>query len=643
MTKEEALNEFLKSLRVALTNSLAYPKDHPYFQECVNAFRDKAAQLFAFISPIKVIFTPDSLFADGKVMEKASLYVEIAQIFHQRKIKGIEIGPNVSIEELAAFLSAIALPVRELFKQGGMKKVLVQANLANISIEELDYSQILRGTGEIAGDVWVSLIKEAVEQNDRDKILKFADEFQKQVAQFRAKDLLEDDELRQNLAKFLEYLKNYDREKSGRFSLAIFKTVLKNKDILQGEKIDKIKSLFKHLNEEDFASLLKDEILKDQNFDALSFHLFSRISGANKDKAIAAQLFKDLSQENNMRENPMAVKKLQDLLAITNNQFISEVYRNTLSALIKGVSLEPGRQFDRAALDENYHYIILGLFAYEEHKSKLGIILEKLGEEFELAAKAKDFEYIKNILNVLKAKRKKFPADAAIFDKFDRRVSDFVENAVWNGIFNQAQENFLAGALERPSAGVDYYLSKIFQEHRTHPVCLRLFFRFFPTDIEIFYKAIEVRFTDIALVMEIAASLSAVNSPQANLVLRKMLSCGSTFLRIKILSEMQVIDETDKEFLVSILEKPDVPLKKEALLILAKHNIGIKEAVDKLLSVFSPFGIANAMLIENIGLISDANIREAAPELYVLARRHFFWNKNVRDKAGSILEIWDAR
>ncbi len=65
MDKEQAINEFLKSLRVALTNSLAYPKDHPYFQECVNAFRDKAAQLFAFISPIKVIFTPIFIY-EGK-------------------------------------------------------------------------------------------------------------------------------------------------------------------------------------------------------------------------------------------------------------------------------------------------------------------------------------------------------------------------------------------------------------------------------------------------------------------------------------------------------------------------------------------------------------------------------------------------
>ena len=57
MDKEEALHEFIKGLRIAFNNSLAYPRQHPYFVKSVDEFRQKIEVLSGFLKPIKLYIT----------------------------------------------------------------------------------------------------------------------------------------------------------------------------------------------------------------------------------------------------------------------------------------------------------------------------------------------------------------------------------------------------------------------------------------------------------------------------------------------------------------------------------------------------------------------------------------------------------
>jgi len=66
MNKEEALNDFLNGLRIALHNTSAYQREHPYFRKSTNDFKHKVDVLFNFLNPIKINIAPNSLFLDGR-------------------------------------------------------------------------------------------------------------------------------------------------------------------------------------------------------------------------------------------------------------------------------------------------------------------------------------------------------------------------------------------------------------------------------------------------------------------------------------------------------------------------------------------------------------------------------------------------
>jgi len=51
MNKEEALIEFLNGLRVAINNSLAYSRQHPFFLKTSQDFKIKKTRLLVFWIP----------------------------------------------------------------------------------------------------------------------------------------------------------------------------------------------------------------------------------------------------------------------------------------------------------------------------------------------------------------------------------------------------------------------------------------------------------------------------------------------------------------------------------------------------------------------------------------------------------------
>ena len=96
---------------------------------------------------------------------------------------------------------------------------------------------------------------------------------------------------------------------------------------------------------------------------------------------------------------------------------------------------------------------------------------------------------------------------------------------------------------------------------------------------------------------------------------------------------MQGLPEISANFALSVLEKSGARLKKEALRILIRDAQLRRQAAAALLVISSPFGMNNSLLIENIGLCSQAGLKEAGDYLGFLEHRRFFWNRGVREKA----------
>ncbi len=648
MNKEEVLNDFLKSLRIAINNASSYSGTHPYFIDSVEKFKKNADLVFGFLNPIKIGVTPNSLFLDSRYWQKMGFCVELAMIFHRRKLRSIQIEQGATVEELRYFLAGLALPVREVFKQGGLGGILKKENIAHVSIEELDYSQFLKDEGEEIRDVWEYLVAQAIGSGDSEKVSVFADNFEKIALRFKADDLLNDEELRQSVTAFLDYLKKHDQERFRTCISAMFRSVLRHKDVLGGENIDKIKVFFRHLSEEDFAGALWSGILKDENFDNLSLELFSRFTDEKMQEGIASLFLTDSFNKDSLKQNPKAIKKIQELLAQPNASLDSEVYRGRISAMLNDISSGGAFSFDRGILQKNYRLILLSMFAQEENSEKAEQIIEKISQELPEIVKVKDYQYLKYLCGALKDGRKQKPYLSRFLDVLDTRVTKIIENLFWEPAEPLSSDlrlrqgeaeplssdlEYFADTLEKSSMGVEFYLDKIFNEGKVSAYALKLFFKFFPGHKDIFYGNLEKKNTDVGFMLGIIDGLKTVDLALAIEALKNIFSFSNEFIKIEVLKAMQKLSAIDEKFTILSLEKGTPLLKRQALEALSKSEGARKEAVELLFSVKE-----NNALLENMSLIEEVCFKEASPYLTLLSKKRFFWNKQIREKAKDILE-----
>jgi len=156
------LKDFLRALKVSFKNASIYNLEHPAFISSVENLKKLIESIFEFRSPLAISFTPKSLFLDDRFWESEKIYQELGRLFHFRKIKTMEVRPGVTYDELIKFSSKITLPLKEFFREGGASEVIKHEDIHHITVEELDYHQLLKGEGEEIADVWSYLMEEGL-------------------------------------------------------------------------------------------------------------------------------------------------------------------------------------------------------------------------------------------------------------------------------------------------------------------------------------------------------------------------------------------------------------------------------------------------------------------------------------------------
>jgi len=69
-------------------------------------------------SSFRIGVAPFSLSVSEKTFEKQTLYEDLAQYLHRRKLMAIEFKKGISVSELSIFITKIALPPIDLIKEG---------------------------------------------------------------------------------------------------------------------------------------------------------------------------------------------------------------------------------------------------------------------------------------------------------------------------------------------------------------------------------------------------------------------------------------------------------------------------------------------------------------------------------------------
>jgi hypothetical protein len=637
MDKEEALHEFIKGLRIAFNNSLAYSRQHPYFLKSVEEFKLKVDILFNFLNPIKINITPESLFIDGKYLVKPLAYVELAQILHQRKIKGVEFRPGLNIDELADLLSALALSPKDIINCGGLGVLLKEATTTHILVEELDYSALLntKSNGKPA-DIWRYLFKGAVEGKDVDKINEIADNFSDGLKNITLKDIATDDKLKDNLIHFLRYLKENDKEKFSKCSKELFNYLVNSKEaVLEGDILS-LKVLFRDLNEKDFADILWSQVSREVHPDSLALSLFSTFSQGMNSEKIASLLSENVEARLSLRDDPILIKRIQDLISNADHQSVSPVYRNTLASLLKDLSSSEDFRFDPKGLRINYCFALLNILSQEDDQARIGLILARLDKEWSFIVENKDYEYIKYILQVINTKQKEKNEPSEALDNFKNKIYVLLEENIWDE--NPSTDlDYLSGLIEKSSKESQFFLNKIFQENKISLCGLRFFLRLFPAQLDAFYSGVKDKYYDLEYLNRIIEIIVNLGSDMSLVMLERIYSFSNELIKAEILKAMQGLPRFNKEFLFLILKENNKSLKKEALRVLSKDEGVRKEAVGILLGVRNLWGSRNRMILENMAVIEELGLKESVEYLIPFTKMNFFWHAPLKNKALSVL------
>jgi hypothetical protein len=636
--KDELIRSMARALRVAFKMASMYNPDHPAFKSSVNELMAKFEAVFVHISPLSIGFSPHALLIDNRFWEGERTYMDLAQLFHFRKIKRLEIRPGIPHAEFMRFASKIMLPVKSFIREGGAQAIIKKENILHISLDVLDYSQVLLGEGDEIKDIWPYLLMEAVEESDDMKLGQLAGSFEKVVGKFNTEDLIQNEELHKNFAKFFHYLKTTSEEKYRTCAKQLLRTVVAARKTPTESKFENLKLLVADLSEGDLASTLWEEIIGNDKFDTLSFSIFSRIVDKERHKKISTSLSALFHNDNPQNRRPEVESKIRSLLSGASSQLHSEIYRQTLSNLLNEISFDKKLTLDRQLLQRNYRFLLLVLLSQDTKRETAVAQLGRAAEEWPRVVDEGDFEFLLDLYNILESRAADLEGEPA-YDQAKKSIAEHVEGCLLRGETRPEFDVFI-DKLGRSLHEWAAYFDTVFKDRIVTASLLRACFRFFPSHLGAIHSGIKKKASDSELLGKIADGLKSIDTPVSLDTLKRVYEAGDPAVKIRALQAMQNLKEFGEAFLFSILGKKNEFIQAEALVLLMRNERTKHVAFNKLFNLPSPYGIQNKSLLRNLRIVERYDLRDALPYIEPLSERKNFWNRKVRQEAGRVLEKW---
>jgi len=585
--------------------------------------------------------TPFSLSVAETIFEKQTLYEDIAQYLHRRKIKVIEFRKGISVPELNIFIAKISLPPIELIKGGGLSFILKNENVANVSVEELDYYSLLKAGGivdEECKDVWVYLLNKAVNEENQEEIEEFSERLSSILPKFEGENFLQNDDLMKALNNFLEYLNRKKNPKITECSKAALKMVLRSKAMVSEKNVGCIKEIVKHLSENDVYGVLMNSLLTDEKFDMQSMQLFSMLVGERQHQNIAVSLKEKL--KNDPRLDAKNIRRIKELFLGIANPLVSVIYRQALSAIIEEGLGGQEMAMDRSKLFRNYRFMLLNLLEWENDENEFNQLAEKIINELARVMADKDAEFVECLFKALEAKKHLPIGQCPLIQDLHDKVVIFLEEKV---LLDTSELKSFDSFLHKASHDRDFYFERIFSENGLNSNTLRLFLKFFPKEVDELCVRFGTKRDSPIFLKKIIDSLKNLDTPDVNTILIYIYKIANQFLRAEIIKTMQNLSYLDEDFLMQILEKEDIFLRKQALVLLAKDTSSCAKALRSLLLINNFFGFNNKIIEQNINIIAECEIKAASDYLEKFSKIKVFWKKDLKKAAINVLTEWHDR
>ncbi|MDD5069792.1 MAG: hypothetical protein PHV17_03600 [Candidatus Omnitrophica bacterium] len=634
---------FLKALKVAITNSTIYFREHPLFLSTIDDLKNKIDLVCSQTQTIKLSFSKDYLVLNGEKLEIIQLYVDLADFFHRRYVKTLFIEKDVSKSELVNFLGQSTLSVSDIVKRGGLTLLLKQSGVLNISTQSLDYTSLIYGQGQVIKDVWSYLLAEAVDSGDSEKASIIVDNFSKMCKTVASGDLVKDDSVRNNVVRFLGYLKKNNNQGYKNCSKVLTSNILNAEGSINPDDNAKLRVFFEDLDSSEAADLLWEKISKSKNFNAERFKTFTQLVPENKHKEIALNLAAVLKGKNDdgLRE------KLRDIFSSSIGSGVSDIYSGILLSSFEQISPKGILKFDRVSLAKNYRYIIINLLIAKTDLVTAKLALQKLNDQWPSIIRDLDIEFINSFLEVLAEELINYPSLETDYLKILNNITSFVEDKVFS---DSVDFDFWAiyDNLHLTTKNLNQYLVEIFEKANITPFILTLYFKFFPENFSDFCKMLTKRLILTKKHSDsggrfLSAMIEAIVLTRCEIkfeLLKVLYALSDDEFKLKIIKIMRDIPLDDKSFILSLLKSPNSLIRKEALKVLLKYQSMLSQAGCVLFSGFNFLGFNNTFLINNITIAEELDFKGSLNYLKILADKDWLWNKPVAAKASITLKRW---
>ncbi|MBD3264141.1 MAG: hypothetical protein GF375_03455, partial [Candidatus Omnitrophica bacterium] len=382
MEKDKLYEDLLKSLKVAITNSSVYFKEHPLFIRSVEEFKRKTEQVFLISNPLRLGFSADKIFlGEEGFLDSKKTGEEVAIHFHNRKVKSVEIAKGVTAGELTSFLLNAALSPKEIIKKGGLGRILKSENLAHIRVYDLDYSHFLTGAGKDYKDIWFNLLSDTVEGNDVSRLGELGETFADTLEQVDLSELFEKEEESEAIKVFLSKLKSQYGDKFVKCTKELARSILRSEKAPGAGGVERIKTFLNDLSGDELADILLAQLQSDKGINVLSFNLFSRLMGEKKREEFSRLLSAKIENNPKLKNNSQLAERMRKLFTSIDSFESPRFYQKNLASILEEMSLGNGISFDKDKLQANFRYLLLDLLIFENSFNRLRIILDKFNEK----------------------------------------------------------------------------------------------------------------------------------------------------------------------------------------------------------------------------------------------------------------------
>jgi len=627
-----------RTLKIAFKTALIYATDHPAFIKAVDDFYDKLEAVLATAPVLILRFTPHTIFTDDRFWDNNQTATELARLFHLRRIQSLEIRSGIPRIELRKFAALITQSIEDIIHQGGVQAIINKEGFGFLSVAELNYSELLKGEGEEIADLWSYLLLEAAETEDPEKMGILTQRLQNSGTFIDAEKLLQSDLAQKGMLKLFKFLKDSSENQYRVCGKNLIKSLVAGKKILPEANLEKLQELVADLDEEDLASTLWEEIVDVEDFNVMGLGVFSQIVSKDKQPGISTSLKDLLTADHSANRRPEVKEKILALLSETSDAYISPIYHQTLSTLLREMKFDEKQVFDRVGLERNYRYLLLNILDRDDNPDQMIQSLDKITQEWPRIAEAKDPVFLRDFLEVLRKKEPDLGAQSSFRNQVNT-ILVFIEDLIIKGD-ESSEFNDLIPQMRTGSRLRDTVLDRIFVARTVTPSLLKFLFQCLDGDFAPLKNRIDRASADGPLLESLAVVLETIDT-QASFEMGKLFfAAGDMALKIKVLSCLGALTVFDETFLFSVLKSEDLQLKAGALLLLMRTERTRHVAFQSLFAIESPFGIKNRILFRHLQIVEKTKLREAEPYLRTLISRKGFWNKRLRRAGSRILEAW---